>query len=76
MWQEKENLPEECKSCMEKDCYLCDIAGKRWTSSAESELRARRMLLVRAVERYQRKIKEIDAALEHIRREKTDERRL
>lgn len=65
MWQ-KNNLPEECKSCMEEDCYLCDTAGKRWASSVESELRAQRMLMVRAIERYRRKIQQIDEALERI----------
>ena len=60
-------MPEECKNCMEDDCYNCDIAGKRWSLSGAEELRINRMHMARAIARLQRKIAAIDAELEKMR---------
>lgn len=62
-WLEANPLPVECENCQEEDCYNCDHAGKRWYLSEEDELRVRRKGLVKAVERLQRQIKEIDRKL-------------
>lgn len=62
-WLEANPLPVECENCQEEDCYNCDYAGKRWYLSEEDELRVRRKGLVKAVERLQRQIKEIDMKL-------------
>ncbi len=45
---------------MEKDCYHCDHAGKRWILSEKEELLLRRKMLLRAVERQQQEISRID----------------
>ena len=66
-WIEADPIPEECESCTEADCCACDIAGKRWVLSKEDELRSTRALMVRAVERLQRRIAAIDAELEKLR---------
>ena len=63
IWQEQDPIPKECRYC-KKDCYNCDVAGKRWTLTQEDELRIQRKMLVKAVERLQRKIQEIDRLLE------------
>lgn len=68
-WLETDPIPEECYNCTEEDCYNCDTAGKRWTLSREDELRTKRMLLVRAMERLQRKISAIDAELNSLRQQ-------
>ncbi|MBE6934804.1 MAG: hypothetical protein E7462_07170 [Ruminococcaceae bacterium] len=65
-WIEANPIPEECKTCAEGDCYNCDTAGRRWKLSRESELQTNRMLIVRAIERLQRKITVIDAELEKL----------
>ena len=65
-WIEATPIPEECNHCTEGDCYHCDIAGKRWALSREDALRSSRKLMVRAIERLQRKIADIDAELEKI----------
>ena len=62
-WLEANPLPVECENCQEEDCYNCDLAGKRWYLSEEDELRVRRKGLLKAVERLQRQIKEIDRKL-------------
>ena len=62
-WLEANPLPVECENCQEEDCYNCDHAGKRWYLSEEDELRVRRKGLLKAVERLQRQIKEIDRKL-------------
>lgn len=62
-WLEANPLPIECENCEEEDCYNCDYAGKRWYLSEEDELKVRRKGLVKAVERLQRQIKEIDKKL-------------
>ena len=63
-WIEADPLPAECVNCQEEDCYNCDSAGKRWYLSQADELRLRRKMLVKAIERYEQQIKEIDAELE------------
>lgn len=60
-------LPPECENCKE-DCGSCDIAGKRWYLSKADELRLRRKGLIKAIERLERQINEIDAELEVIER--------
>ena len=62
-WLEANPLPTECQNCEEEDCYNCDHAGKRWYLSAVDELRVRRKGLVKAVERLQRQIDDIDEKL-------------
>ena len=65
-WLERNTLPSECQECQEEDCYNCDNAEKRWYLSEEDELRVRRKGLVKAVERLQRQIAEIDEKLAEI----------
>ena len=62
-WIEADILPKECAACQEEDCYNCDSAEKRWFLSREDALRLRRKGLVRAIERLQRIIEEIDKEL-------------
>ena len=64
-WLEQVPIPEECIECKEADCYNCDTAGKRWTLSKTDELRTRRMLAVRAIERLQRQVALMDRELEN-----------
>lgn len=63
-WIEADPLPAECVNCQEEDCYCCDTAGKRWYLSQADELRVRRKMLVKAIERLERQVKAIDAELE------------
>lgn len=63
-WVEVENLPKECRNCTEEDCYQCDIAGKRWVLAKKDHLLNNRAIMVRAIQRLQRKIAIIDAELE------------
>ncbi len=67
-WIEANPLPQECLNCQEEDCYECDTAGKRWYLSKADELRIRRKGLIKAIERLERQIHEIDAELEVIER--------
>ncbi|MBO5892391.1 MAG: hypothetical protein J6Q30_06730 [Oscillospiraceae bacterium] len=67
-WLEANSIPEECNICTNEDCYNCDTAGKRWTLSREDELCLNRILAVRAIARLQRKVAEIDAELEKMRK--------
>ena len=62
-WIETKSLPCECIGCQEKDCYNCDIAGERWILSRGDELRVRRKGLLKAMERMQRELAEIDREL-------------
>ena len=62
-WMEVDCLPMECVNCQEEECYSCDHAGKRWQVSSEDELLLRRKGLVKAIERLQRQIEEIDREL-------------
>lgn len=68
-WLEVSPLPDECQECPEEDCYNCDVAGHRWVLTKEDELRTRRKMLEKAVERLQRQIREIDKALEQLAQE-------
>ena len=63
-WIEANPLPAVCQNCQEEECYNCDYAGERWTLSKADELRVKRKMLVKAIERYERQIKAIDAELE------------
>lgn len=65
-WIEANPLPQRCQECREEDCYNCDYAGERWYLSKADELRSRKQMMLRAIERYQRKIAEIDKELEVI----------
>ena len=67
-WIEANPLPQECLNCQEEDCYEYDTAGKRWYLSKADELRIRRKGLIKAIERLERQIHEIDAELEVIER--------
>lgn len=62
-WVEVETLPMECQDCQEEECYNCDHAGKRWQPAKEDRLLLRRKGLVKAIERLQRQIEEIDREL-------------
>lgn len=59
-WIETKELPAACLSCKEGDCYNCDTAGQRWSLSAKDELLLRRKALLKAMERLQRQLAEID----------------
>ena len=56
-------LSKECKRCQKQDCYNCDSAGERWELSRTDELQLRRKGLLKAIERLEREVKEIDAEL-------------
>lgn len=63
-WIEANPLPAVCRDCRQEECYACDHAGMRWQLSKEDHLRLRRKGLIRAMERLQRQIHEIDKQLE------------
>jgi hypothetical protein len=65
-WLEANPLPDVCVDCTEEDCYNCDYAGERWCLSQVDELRLRRKMLVRAIERLQRQVAAIDDELRKI----------
>ena len=65
-WLEANPLPDVCVDCTEEDCYNCDHAGERWHLSQVDELRLRRKMLVRAIERLQRQVAAIDDELRKI----------
>ena len=65
-WLETNPIPEECKSCMDGDCYRCDTAGARWMPSREDSLLAQRRLMIRAIQRLLRKIEAIDQELQNL----------
>ena len=65
-WLEANPLPDVCVDCTEEDCYNCDYAGERWYLSQVDELRLRRKMLVRAIERLQRQVAAIDDELRKI----------
>lgn len=62
-WLERDPIPEGCKDCKEEDCYNCDIAGERWYLSESDELQVKRKMLVKSIERAERKIFDIDLQL-------------
>ena len=59
-WLEADPLPSVCTDCKEEDCYNCENASQRWYLSRKDELKNRRKLLVRAIERLQKLVEEID----------------
>ena len=59
-------LPKVCESCTEEDCYNCDHAGERWYLSRADELKVRRKMLVKAIERLQRQLAAVDEELKKI----------
>lgn len=59
-WIEADPLPEVCQKCQEEDCWECDHAGKRWYLPEADKLELRRKGLMKAVERLQRQITELD----------------
>ena len=61
-WLEANPLPEVCLNCQE-DCYNCDYALCRWYLSEEDDLQLRRKGLIKAIERLQRQVDEIDILL-------------
>ena len=65
-WLEVNPIPGECKECHEGDCYNCDIAGKRWVLSQEDKLRTDRILKIKAIQRLQRQVEQIDQQLREL----------
>ena len=62
-WIEANPLPDVCKECTEGDCYNCDHAGERWYLSPKDELKMRRKMMVKAIERLQRQVAAVDEEL-------------
>jgi hypothetical protein len=56
-------LPPVCQYCQEGDCYNCDYAELRWQLSQEDELQIRKKGLLRAIERMQQQVEQIDREL-------------
>ena len=65
-WIEANPLPPECVECQEEDCYNCDYAAGRWQLSRIDELRVRRKMMVRSINRMQRKLALIDKELNEL----------
>lgn len=65
-WIEANPLPDACKACTEEDCYNCDYAGERWYLSQVDELKIRRKMMVRAIERLQQQVAAIDEELKKL----------
>ena len=59
-WLETTPLPRVCQECIADDCYNCDHAGERWYPAKADELKLRRKGLLKAIERLQRKVAELD----------------
>ncbi len=66
-WLEANPLPVTCVACREEDCYNCENAGKRWSLSREDELKTRRKMLVRAIERLQKQVIAVDEELKKVK---------
>ena len=62
-WIEVDPLPQECTFCKEEECYNCDTAGKRWVLSCRDELQLRRKVLLKAMERIQKELDQIESSL-------------
>ena len=56
-------LPAVCEACQEVDCSNCDNALDRWKLAPADELRFRKKLKQKAVERLINEIIEIDQQL-------------
>ena len=67
-WHEVNPLPSACARCKEQDCYNCEYAALRWKLSREDELRTRRKMLVKAIERLQKQMKAVDEEIKRIQR--------
>ena len=65
-WLEADPIPEECGNCKEADCYNCDTAAERWSLSRLDDLRIKRKLICRGIQRLQRKLADIDHELDRI----------
>ena len=65
-WIEVTPLPDVCKCCSEEDCYNCDYAGLRWQLSRKDDLECQRKMKIKAIERLQKQIAEIDAELKQL----------
>lgn len=59
-------LPPECNNCQELDCGECPVAGKRWELTAKCRLELQRKLKLKAIERLNREITEIDKQLSEL----------
>ena len=62
-YKEVSPIPTECINCEEQDCGECDIAGLRWVLTKRSELELQRKIKLKAIERFQRELAEIDRQL-------------
>ncbi len=62
-WIEADPLPRECENCQEEECYNCDYAGKRWYLSQVDQIKLRRKVLLRAIERQKSQITAIEKEL-------------
>lgn len=62
-WIEVKPLPEVCRKCTEEDCYNCDMAGYRWEMSEQAQLRLRRNVIRKELERLTRELSEIESKL-------------
>lgn len=65
-WLEANPLPSVCLACKEEECYNCEHAAERWYLSRQDELRVRRKLLVKSIERLQKRLRAIDEELTQI----------
>ncbi|MBQ2932858.1 MAG: hypothetical protein IJE62_08510 [Clostridia bacterium] len=60
---EADPLPIVCQGCTEIDCSSCEYGAMRWYFSPKDELQIRRKGLIKAMERLQRQIDDIDKQL-------------
>ena len=67
-WLEASPLPSACLMCEEEECYNCEYAAERWYLSREDELRVRRKLLLKSIERLQKQLRVIDEELTQIKK--------
>lgn len=66
---EKDPLPQICQECEaagEADCGSCDNAGDRWILPREEELWLKRKLKIKAIQRLERELSNIDTELAEI----------
>lgn len=62
-WKEVRPLPKACKRCKKEDCHNCEQAEQRWQLSRADELKIRRKMLVKAIERLERQVSIVDEEL-------------
>lgn len=65
-WIEANPIPADCNACTRQSCYNCDNAGKRWVLSDKEDLLLRRRMLLKAMQRTQKQIEDIDKKLSQI----------